>query len=321
MRTHTLVTPFDLRAPLRVALAKTAKQAAKFRDRGYTPIECSFGEISVVDDLNLDHHGLLRGLEGVAIRAYRDHYGKRRDQPWFVFTGFPDEDACFAAASLAGIIPHHSLATEFPDAPPAMRKVARQNLEHVADLINRVDVNPDLAITLVDTFWGRVVLSWRQQAHPTAQDDLAFMGGIDRWRALLTSQSDDLINSAAEAHAERLEEVGSAPAVAISERVVVVDFSAFGPNSTFYRVWLDRYPVLVAFIGGPTGLGRCSMVVRNLATAQRLFGEKGLIDVYPQLAPSGCGGRETIGGSSRTLRMEWETALAYGRTLDSFARA
>lgn len=321
MSTRILVTPLDLRSPIRIALARTASEARRLMARGFTPIECSFASESVVDDLQLDHHGALSDLEGVAIRAYRDSYGLRRDKPWFVFTGFPDEDACFAAASLAGILPHHSLASEFPDAPPAMRRVARQNLEHVALLINAVDVNPDLAITLIDSYWGRVILAWRQQAHPTAQDELAWLGGIDRWRTLLTSQTDDLINSAVEAQAERLEEVASACAQLFHDRVAVVDFSAFGPNSTFYREWLDRVPLIVAFFGGPQGVGRCSFVVRDLATAQRFYGERGLAEVYPQLIPAGCGGRETIGGSSRQLRISWEEAVEYGRMLDSLIAA
>lgn len=314
---RNLVTPFDLERPLQIKIANTPKQAERWKDRGYCPIECSFGPVSVVDDSQLDHHGSLSHLEGVAIRAYRDQYGSRRQDPRFVVAGFPDEDACFSIAAKSGLIPHPSLADRFDNAPPAMLRVARQNLLHVAQEINRVDVQPDLAITLVDSYFGRVVLSWRQQAHPTCRDLLSWYGGVDRWRALLTAQADDLINVAAEAQADRLEEAGSARSFEISKRVVVVDFSSLGPNSAYYRVWLNRYPVLVAFIGGPSGFGTCSFVVQTMAKSQELFGPKGMLSVYPKLDPGGCGGRETIGGSNRTSFVDWETAQSFGRQLEA----
>lgn len=316
MATRNIVTPFDLASPLKIVIANTPGQARRWLKRGYTPIECSFGPDSVVDDLTLDHHGSLSHLEGVALRAYRDHYGKRRAKPWFVVAGFPDEDACFAMASTAGILPHPSLADHFPDAPPQMARIARQNLFHVAETINRVDINPDLAITLVDTFFGRLVLSWRQQAHPTCRDPLSWYGGVDRWRSLLTAQTDDMINVAADSQEDRLEEVGSARSVEISKRVVTVDLSTLGPNSSYYRVWLSRYPVLVAFIGGPTGLGTCSFVIRDTATADQLFGTGGLTNHYPHLTPGGCGGRGIIGGSDRDHFVDWKTAVDFGRQLE-----
>lgn len=316
-----LVTPFDLERPLQIRIANTPKQAERWRDRGYCPIECSFGPVSVVDDSQLDHHGSMSALEGVAIRAYRDQFGTRREDPRFVVAGFPDEDACFSIAAKCGIIPHPSLADMFKNAPPAMLKVARQNLLHVAQEINRVDVKPDLAIMLVDTYFGRVVLSWRQQAHPTCRDLLSWFGGVDRWRALLTAQGDDLINVAGEAQDDRLEEAASARSVDIDGRVAVVDFSNLGPNSAYYRVWLNRFPVLVAFIGGPEGVGTCSFVVRDMATAQQFYGPKGLLSLYERLSPGGCGGREIIGGSNRESFVNWDAAQDFGRQLNALINA
>lgn len=129
-----------------------------------------------------------------------------------------------------------------------------------------------------------------------------------------------MINVAADSQADRLEEVSSARSISISENVVVVDFSNLGPNSTYYRVWLDRQPVLVAFIGGPSGYGTCSFVVRNFATAEALYGSEGLLPHYGNLDPPGCGGREIIGGSHRTRKVNWDTAIELGRQLDSFIR-
>lgn len=73
-------------------------------------MECSYGGVSIVDNLDMDHHGVtadgrdLSKLESVAIRAYRDCYGKRYQDPRFVISHI-DADCTFAIASLAGYIP------------------------------------------------------------------------------------------------------------------------------------------------------------------------------------------------------------------------
>ena len=95
---------------LEIAFAKTAAEAIKFVELGFCPVECSYGGVSVVDDLNMDHHGVtvdgrdLSELESVAIRAYRDCYGKRFNDPRFVISHI-DADCTFAIASLAGYVP------------------------------------------------------------------------------------------------------------------------------------------------------------------------------------------------------------------------
>ena len=61
------------------------KEAQRFCDLGYEPIECAFGQYgSVMGPLNMDHHGTESHREGVAIRACRDHYGARMSDPRFV---------------------------------------------------------------------------------------------------------------------------------------------------------------------------------------------------------------------------------------------
>ena len=95
---------------LEIAFAKTAAEAEKFMCQGYCPVECSYGGVSIVDNLDMDHHGVtadgrdLSKLESVAIRAYRDCYGKRYQDPRFVISHI-DADCTFAIASLAGYIP------------------------------------------------------------------------------------------------------------------------------------------------------------------------------------------------------------------------
>ncbi|MCB0325440.1 MAG: hypothetical protein KDD69_17780, partial [Bdellovibrionales bacterium] len=298
-----------------IELAGTVAEARRLRDRGFCPIECSFGSESVVDDLEMDHHGPYSHLEGVAVRAYRDHYGARREDPRFVTTGFPDEDATFAMAALAGVLPHPSLADRFPNAPADMRLNMRQNLLHVAEMINTVDLDPDRALELVDTMTGRLVLAFRQQAHPTSEDWFAWYEGVSRWRSLLSSQVDEVVNSAVASQQLRLEHVLGVRSKRVAEDVMVADLSTYGRNSAYYRAWLEHAPILIAFIGGPTGEGTCSFVCRSLESATRAFGPMGLRAVYPTLKPAGCGGRENIGGSSRMRSVTWDEALQYGKQI------
>ena len=312
-----LLSPFDTTKPLKIRVAKDYEAALMWVEKGYVPVECSFGNKSVVDELILDHHGPYSSQAGVAVRAYRDLFGVKRNTPHFVVTGFPDEDATFAICSLAGILPHPSYADKFPDAPEETQILAQIDLSAVALLINAVDLNPNLALELLDTYIGRLILAWRQQGHRNCRDQLAWYGAVDRWRTVLTSQNREFIDAALESQVSDLSRVAAAPHSLVSPRVAVVDFSEFGPNSSYYRVWLRHFPVIVAYIGGAAGYGTCSFAIRDIDTARTFFGPEGLMEIYGRLHPGRCGGREILGGSSRTNFITWENACSYGEQLES----
>jgi hypothetical protein len=314
-------SPLEIKTAIVIEVVDTDVAAQKLLEEGFTPIECSFGEKSIVDSLNLDHHGALSNLEGVAIRAYRDHFGACKKSPRFVVTGYPDEDATFAIAALVGIIPHPELAKSFPDMPANLKTLVARDLSPVAELINDVDLHPDQALKLVDTTIGRILLTWRQQGHRRCQDALAWLGGVDRWRTLLVDQEEELINASVKSQDSHLDSVSKARKKTISKDIVVVNLSKFGPNSSDYQIWLEKFPVIIAFRGGVDGRGFCSFVVRNLETAKELFGERGLQEVYPLLKPGRCGGREIIGGSSRTVPVSWDQAKDFGKQLKTLIQA
>ena len=321
MSEKEIITPFQAPNELEIAIADTEEEAIAFMNKGFIPVECSFGSVSVVDKFVLDHHGQYADREGVAIRAYRDFFGAARDNPKFVVTGFPDEDATFAICSMAGIIPHPSFSAKFVSYSEDMLIVAQMDLMSVATLVNDVDINPNLALELVDTYRGRIVLSWRQQGHKNCIDKLAWYGGVDRWRTILTAQSRDFIDAALDSHAASIEQALKVKTKEISPNVVVGDFSELGPNSNYYRVWLDKYPILVAYMGNSYHRGRCSFAVTSIEKAKELFGPNGLIDIYHKLLPSDCGGREIIGGSSRTRSITWEEACDYGKQINACIKA
>src|SRR5438045_777192 len=91
-----------------ITYVTTAEAAREAVQEGFCPIECAFGAESVVDDLQLDHHGDLSGLEAVATRAYGMHFGARASDPRFVVTGAAGAETPFVIAALAGYLPHPS---------------------------------------------------------------------------------------------------------------------------------------------------------------------------------------------------------------------
>ncbi|MEI6288553.1 MAG: hypothetical protein WCP18_03165, partial [bacterium] len=125
---------------LTIKFVKTASEAVAALEQGFEPIECSFGsEGSVVGSITMNHHGDHSGLEGVALRAYRDHFGARKSDPRFVVTGAADADACFCIASLAGLLPHKSREAELATAPPPVKASGTRDLTKLAELVNLVD--------------------------------------------------------------------------------------------------------------------------------------------------------------------------------------
>lgn len=290
------------------------EEAQALAAQGFEPIECSFADQSVLGALAMDHHGRMSHLEGVAIRAYRDQFGARRDDPRFVVTGTADADATFAIAALAGLLPHPSRATELEAAPAAVRTALTRDLTGLADLITRVDVAP-IGIDLAQEEWGPWLLLWNVLSAP-AQDALAFYGGVDRWRALLKGRPLDPLLAAVreqEADRRRLARNAAASAERISEAVVLL----VEPPVWGFDVWYDELaPVVLLLSSG----GQVTVGCRDVATAERLFGPGGLNTVYPRLEPAGWGGREAVGGGPRGLSLTLDQARAAARQIAAAIR-
>ncbi len=277
--------------------------------QGFEPVECSFGDESVLGPLAMDHHGRFAHLEGVAIRAYRDHFAARRDDPRFVVTGTADADATFAIAALAGLLPHPSRGQEFASAPVRLREAMTRDLSGLAELINRVDLAP-VGVDLAREEWGPWLLLWNALGSPV-QDTLAFEGGVDRWRGLLKGRSfTSLLDAVRGEEAARLAEAHRAAASAerISDHVVLM----VEPPVWGFDVWYAEVaPVIVLLSTG----GQATVGCRDVATAERLFGPGGLTTVYPRLDPAGWGGREAVGGSPRGVRLTRDQAMAAARVV------
>ena len=290
-----------------IFFAKNWLEADAARQAGAEPIECSFGsDGSVVGSLYMDHHGAYSDLEGVALRAYRDHFGARKDDPRFVVTGAADADACFCIAALAGILPHPSREAELASAPPPVKASGTRDLTALADLVNRMDTAP-IGIRLEESEEGTLLLLWNQLAS-SAQDETAFHGGVDRWRNLLGRAPKALLAAAKTEEAARVTEARQAQVTKVSDKVALVESPAWG-----FDVWYaEQAPIIVAYVASN---GNVTIGCPDVATAEKLLGPGGLKNVFPKLEPAGWGGRESIGGSPRGQKLTREQALAAAQAI------
>ncbi len=316
------VAAFLTPKPIRFAVVRTVSDARRYLKRGWCPIECSFGPTTVEDELAMDHHGANSDREGVAIRAYRDHFGARRQDPRFVVTGMPDEDLSFAAASLAGVIPHPSLVDKLEGAPPDIRDIWSRDFSLVAEIINRVDTDHSQARRLVDDHWGRLVLAWRLLTNARIWDVTAFHDAVARWRTLLTQRSFELAKLAPSLLGTRIAEVERAPVHVVSEHVAVIDCSLWGFSSVYLDVWLKHAPIVLCYYAdfADPSRGRVTVCIKDEATAVEKLGDGGMLRLYPKLKPKGWGGRELIGGSNRDKPLTWNHALAAAKAVDAFIK-
>jgi hypothetical protein len=287
-------------------------EADRFVAYGYEAVECSFGHFgSSLGSLAMDHHGSESWREGVAIRAYRDHFGSRKDDPRFVVTGAADADATFAIAALAGMLPHPSRAAEFEKAPPPVKTANTKDITSLAELVNKVDTAP-IGVRLEETDNGTLLLLWNQMGS-SAQDESAFHAGVDRWRALLGRAPKALLAAAKTEEAARVAEARKATVDRISDKVAVVESAAWG-----FDVWYAEVaPIVVAYVAAN---GNVTIGCPDVEAAERHFGPGGLKNVFAKLEPQGWGGREAIGGSPRGQKLTREQALEAAKVIAAAVR-
>lgn len=285
---------------LQIVWTADKAEADRLVSEGFEAVECSFGHFgSSMGPLAMDHHGTESHREGVAIRAYRDHFGARAADPRFVVTGAADADACFCIAALCGILPHPSRAPEFEKAPPPVKASNTKDLTKLSELVNQVDVAP-IGVRCEETEEGVMLLLWNQIAS-SAQDATAFHAGIDRWRSLLGRAPKALLAAAKTEEANRVAEARKATVERISPQVAFVESPVWG-----FDVWYAEVaPVIVAFVAAN---GNVTIGCPDTETAEMFFGQGGLKNVFPQLQPQGWGGREAIGGSPRGMKLTREQA-------------
>ena len=281
--------------------------------------------------LALDHHGPeLSGRPAVAIQAYGDTetsywrwIPKQMEElgvenATIIVAGQPDEDACAAIAIALGVVPHWSFPDIFPEASDWAKTNYGRNVGHAIQLIGRVDCDPNQAFALLDTVVGRQILTFRQFSF-RADDILAWWGGVERMRTILSTAPSSVTESAASKFEAELERVAALGKHRFGKHVVAVDLSEFGNNSLYYRKLLEEVEILVAFIGNALGEGQVTLASRDMTTAVKLLGPRGQLDLYPHLRAWGnAGGREVLGGLDRSMSFTMEDAKAAAEAIASF---
>jgi hypothetical protein len=301
--------------------ASVVAEAEHFRDLGYCPVECSFGNRSVVDDLKMDHHGELSNLEPVGIRAYRDQAGCRSLDPRFVVTGSADADATFAIAALAGRLPHPGFHLEHIS-PTECRLTRSESwsltdpdfvrLMELTEAIARADVDP-LSERWEETEAGLLLLSYKQRLRGQAHDSGAFQTGVLCWQSLVETPPRKLMESVKRGERERIQQAREARQELLHPAVAFVESPVWG-----WDVWYaETAPVIVAYQGET---GRCSIGCRNEDTANHYFGSRGLLAVTDLLSPAGWGGRNTIIGSPRDWLITRDEAVSAAQRISRLIR-
>jgi len=299
---------------IRLVLSNNAEEICGLVSQGFCPVECSIGGESIVDSLNMDHHGANSALEAVGLRAYRDLYGVRAEDPRFVVTGVADADATFAVVALAGLIPHPSRKVA-ETLPPAIKASLTRDLTELAITISRVDVSP-IGLDIPAMPGGDVLLTWNAMS-TNARDTLGFEMGVGLWRSLLEGNPNQLgpfFVAAKTAEVNRVQ----ASMVDLNERgvmingvLVIKESRVFGFPEWYGRIETELFesasgwsnPVVLAWLERGHNV---TMGCPNDSVAEVLFGKGGLKNVFSQLEPTGWGGRESVGGSPRGVEITWE---------------
>lgn len=299
---------------LQFILSNDVEEIRDLVSQGFCPVECALGDQNVVDQLTMDHHGKLSDLEAVATRAYRDHYGVRKNDLRFVGTGVADADMCFAVAALAGLLPHPSREVD-PSLPPHVQASLTRDLSDLAATVARYDRSP-IGLDILRLPYGDRLLTWNFLAANIA-DSLEFTGGVMLWRTLTTGNPtlDPFIDAASTAEANRRDQALRdmyERAVRIGDVLVIKGSRVFGFNEWYARKgedtpfeavagWLN--PVVIAWIEGTQGV---TMGCPNQDVANELFNTGGLKNVFKHLQPKGWGGSEAVGGGPRGAKLTWE---------------
>ena len=288
---------------IKISYTNDYAEACDLRDLGYEPIECAFGQLgSVLGPLAMDHHGTESHREGVALRACRDHYGARRDDPRFVVTGAPDADAILSITALAGLVPESLLTPPF------------------YELVNHQDIDP-IGLDLFESPEGER-LAWFNQRQGLTQSEAGFRRALTMMIHVLTEgvtyEEADALRRSDRARRRRalvgiqlrLDAWGTElpipddltgrvlcrgpEAIEGAARVVVVNSTVWG-----FDQWYRLAPVVVSFA---SRLAKITVGCPDVDTAERLFGPGGLENVWRAMG-KGWGGRPTIGGSPRGVKL------------------
>jgi len=296
-------------SPLNITVTNNESEVRSLIAQGYAAVECSIGGESLVCDLEMDHHGERSHLESVAVRAYRDHFGARRNDPRFVVVGTPDADATFAIAALAGLLPHPSV--EVPDyLPPHVKASKQRDLSALAETVAVIDTDP-IGRDLSAMPYGAELLMWNAMMSFSQDSDMSAISGVFLWGQIASGAPSrkPLLEASLKTESNRREEAEKEVILDLGNGIGYIEESACWGFDVWYGRNVDhasdnpagwKFAVILARVATT---GAITIGSPNKAVAEAVFGEGGLKNVFSHLPREGWGGRESIGGSPRGEKM------------------
>lgn len=273
-----------------IVYANSQKDALDALINGYEPIECSFGKDSVVGAYFLDHHGLYSNEDCVAVKAAKlVQLDIRLDK--FVVTGTADCDQCYAIAALSG-----------PKIPIVMEE---------AKAISELDVDP-IGRDLSSERYQRILL-FNQNTNKFSQSLDGATKSLDELIRIYNGKyKASEINVALKKEVERKDNAKKLISDMELEKIALVV-----SEERSFDVWYSYAPIVVQYFPEKKiiTLGLCPKKGSMLCSKSGfdLLGFEGLASIYPLLDKEikvGWGGRESVGGSPRNIKMQFEDAVA-----------
>ncbi len=269
--------------------AQNMEEALKALEEGFEPVECSFGPDSVIGKYKLDHHGKYSGEEAVSVKAAKLALaGERCDR--FVVTGAADCDQSYAIAALSGYIPINI--------DEAMA-IAEVDMDQIGK-----DMTSERYLRIL--LFDQKTLNLPNCLESTQEALFEFTNIFNG------DYSDTDINEAVKNEIERRERVKADIKAIKPGKIALVSTSSRG-----FDVWYKCAPIVVEFFEPKSTitLGVCPKNGPNgYKSGLDILGSEGLKTIYPILG-EGWGGRETIGGSPRDLKMTFQDARRAYRML------
>lgn len=278
---------------LEIIYASSIKEALEAAEKGYEPVECSFGrEGTAVGKYKLDHHGTYSSEEAVSLKAARLALGGVKLEK-YVVTGAADCDQCYAIASLGSLIP--------------------VNLAE-AEAVAEIDVDPIGRDFTSEKYIRMLMFDQKTKNMPNCLEST--LKSLDALVEIFNGRyTDDDVRKAAEDELQRKQEVRKGIKMLLPGKVALVHSADWG-----FDVWYESAPIVVSYAEAKKAvtIGLCPKKGGTLGNESGfdILGAEGLLRVFPKLDSLICpgwGGRETIGGSPRNVEMGYGDAVrAYG---------
>ena len=308
---------------LSIIVSNNLQEIKDLISEGFCPVECSIGGESIVDALEMDHHGELSHLESVAIRSYRDHWGARKEDPRFVIAGNADADAVATCLNLAGLTSHPSF--DVSGLPPFLHAAKRKDLSGFMSTVSILDTDP-IGQNKPEMEMIGELLAWQAlTAGATSNNGAIFAAQL--MLQLLDGHPvrKPFINAAFASEKVRYSQSMKALSEAQKVAGVLLVNSPVWGFEEWYSIHRDRPSNLCSgwenqVVLAYNAIGQNFTVgCPNKAIAEALFGTGGLKNVFPKLDAhsKGWGGREAVGGSPRGLKMPLEDAPSLAKIIGS----